>query len=100
MTLPIDDPLTPEQRYALSLVLLERKIQDAKWGNPGHDDGHDDLGWREIFERYAYRLGVAMAQMPSPEFDLGREAVIDKALRQMAAVTLACMEVRARRKEL
>jgi hypothetical protein len=41
---------------AIADVLAERKRQDAQWGGPVHDDGHDNDEWAEFIARQMWRF--------------------------------------------
>lgn len=82
---PGDLVLSHELASVLTEFALERNRQDAKWGGPEHDDGHNQYDWLGFI---ADRIGMVRPGDGTPE----GLADYRKRLVQAAALCVAAIE--------
>ena len=77
-------PRTGTPSQALLDVVAERHRQDAKWGGPGHDDGHSTAEFVRLIQDY-----TTGAQLMA---EIGRADQARRRLVQVAALAVAAAE--------
>ena len=88
------------RKDVLERIDAEREFQDAQWGGPSHDAGHDDATWLLILTKQLGTASNAILLVNDVEPPKWQDEAIEHELVQAAAVMLAWLESRALRAEL
>ena len=83
----MDSDLTLD--VAIQDVCDERARQDAKWGGPDHDDGHDSQDWAQFIEYQTHAIPYeANLAIDREEYD----AIVRRRFVKVAALAVAALQ--------
>ena len=72
-------------------IEAERKRQDAQWGGPAHDDGHDRFDWCRFIERF-----LSLADRPG---NAAASEIFEAQMVKIAALAIAAVQSSRRKRD-